>query len=105
VRIYDHFDGPRDDLALYVGLVEEFGARSALNVGCGTGVLCRLLAARGLSVTGVDPAGASIEHATRQPGASDVSWIVGDATTLSGLGVEFVTMTGNVARVCLARRR
>jgi hypothetical protein len=22
VRIYDHFDGPRDDLALYVGLID-----------------------------------------------------------------------------------
>ncbi|MGW2325226.1 class I SAM-dependent methyltransferase [Streptomyces sp. NPDC001700] len=39
------------------------GARTALDVGCGTGRFARLLAARGLSVDGMDPNAAVIESA------------------------------------------
>jgi SAM-dependent methyltransferase len=99
VRVYDHFDGQRDDLDLYLGLVEEFAGQSVVDIGCGTGVLCRLLAGRGLTVTGTDPALASIEHAQRQPGAEAVRWLHGDATALPDMQVDVATMTGNVAQV------
>ena len=36
-RLYDTFDGPRDDIPLYVGIADELGARRVLDVGCGTG--------------------------------------------------------------------
>ena len=36
-------------------MVEEFGARSVIDLGCGTGLLARQLAARGVTVAGVDP--------------------------------------------------
>src|SRR5258708_35760611 len=35
--IYDIVDGDRFDLAVYAAIVAELGARSVLDVGCGTG--------------------------------------------------------------------
>jgi ubiquinone/menaquinone biosynthesis C-methylase UbiE len=56
-----------------------------------------LLAARGLDVTGVDPAAGSLAYALTRPRAGQVTWIHGDATALPGMGVDLSTMTGNVA--------
>ncbi|GGU71018.1 class I SAM-dependent methyltransferase [Lentzea flava] len=98
-RIYDLFDEPRDDLALYTGIADELGASSVLDVGCGTGSLAVLLASSGRSVVGVDPALASLEIARAKD--SRVTWIHGDATSLPALEVDLATMTGNVAQVFL----
>jgi SAM-dependent methyltransferase len=100
-RLYDAFDDDRGDLDLYVGLAERLGARSVLDVGCGTGAFAVLLAARGLRVTGVDPAAASLEVARGKPGADAVTWIEGGADAVAGLDltVDLATMTGNVAQV------
>ena len=62
-EIYDILDADRSDLPVYAALVTEFGARSVLDVGCGTGVFASLLASIGVEVTGVDPAAASLEVA------------------------------------------
>ncbi|MBJ7451932.1 MAG: methyltransferase domain-containing protein [Blastococcus sp.] len=99
--VYDAFDGDRDDLAPYLALAEEHGVRSVLDIGCGTGTLACLLAARGIEVVGVDPAAASLEVARRKPGAERVRWVHGDATSLPPLQVDLVTMTANVAQVFL----
>jgi SAM-dependent methyltransferase len=100
-RLYDAFDDDRGDLDLYVRLAERLGARSVLDVGCGTGVFALLLAERGVRVTGVDPAAASLEVARAKPGAEAVSWVEGGADTIAGLDltVDLATMTGNVAQV------
>ncbi len=98
-RLYDAFDGPRDDLALYLGIAAEVQAKSVLDVGCGTGCLAVLLASSGRTVIGVDPALASLEIARTKD--SRVTWIHGDATTLPPLSVDLATMTGNVAQVFL----
>jgi SAM-dependent methyltransferase len=98
-EIYDPLDRDRGDLVPYVAMVEEFGARSVLDIGCGTGTFACLLAGQGLTVTGVDPAAASVTVARTKPHADRVQWIVGDATSLPGLQVDLVTMTGNVAQV------
>ncbi|MFS8104424.1 class I SAM-dependent methyltransferase [Lentzea alba] len=98
-RIYDVFDGPRDDLELYLGIADEVGASSVLDVGCGTGCLAVLLAESGRTVVGVDPALASLEIARAKD--SRVTWIHGDATSLPALEVDLATMTGNVAQVFL----
>jgi SAM-dependent methyltransferase len=96
--IYDALDPDRSDLDVYVAIADELGARHVLDVGCGTGTLALMLADRGLEVTGVDPAGASLAVAQGKPGAERVRWIHGDATTLPPLGVDLTTMTGNVAQ-------
>jgi SAM-dependent methyltransferase len=100
-RLYDAFDDDRRDLDLYVRLAERLGARTILDVGCGTGVLALLLAGRGLRVTGVDPAAASLEVARAKPGADGVTWVEGGAEAVAGLGLtaDLATMTGNVAQV------
>ncbi|HEV7722979.1 MAG TPA: methyltransferase domain-containing protein [Iamia sp.] len=98
--LYDRIDGDRADLDHYEALVDERGARSVLDVGCGTGVLALRLAARGLAVVGVDPAAASLAVARAKPDADRVRWIHGDATTLPpDLAIDLAVMTGNVAQV------
>jgi SAM-dependent methyltransferase len=99
--VYDTFDGPRTDLEPYLALVEQHGARSVLDVGCGTGTLACLLAARGVRVVGLDPAAASLDLARRKPHAGGVRWVHGDLAALPPLQVDLVTMTGNVAQVFL----
>jgi SAM-dependent methyltransferase len=96
--IYDALDPDRSDLDAYVAIATELGARSVLDVGCGTGTFALMLADRGLGVTGVDPASASLDVARGKPGAERVRWIHGDATTLPPLDVDLAAMTGNVAQ-------
>ena len=42
-QVYDPLDPDRSDLDVYVDLVSELGARSVLDVGCGTGTFACLL--------------------------------------------------------------
>ena len=100
-EVYDPLDADRSDLDVYAALVDELGARSVLDVGCGTGTFACLLAERGKEATGVDPADASLAVARGKPGADRVRWLAGDASTLPPLQVNLVTMTGNVAQVFL----
>lgn len=97
--VYDDLDADRSDLDAYIAMVEEFGARSVLDIGCGTGTLACLLAARGVDVIALDPARASLDVARRKPCAERVEWVEGDVTALPPLAVDLVVMTGNVAQV------
>jgi SAM-dependent methyltransferase len=99
--LYDPLEGERPDLDLYLAIAGELGARTALDVGCGTGTLAVLLAEAGLRVLGVDPAEASLAVARSRPGADRVDWLLGDAGTLPPLAVDLATMTGNVAQAIL----
>jgi len=101
--LYDPLEADRADLEVYLSVVEEFGARTVLDVGCGTGTFALMLADRGLEVIGVDPAESSLGIARAKPGAERVRWIHGDATGLAahgapGVDVDLATMTGNAAQ-------
>ncbi|MEZ0449285.1 class I SAM-dependent methyltransferase [Cellulomonas sp. ICMP 17802] len=98
-ELYDVLDPDRSDLDAYLAIADELGARSVLDVGCGTGVFALLLPARGIEVVGVDPARASVDVARAKPGADAVRWLDGDATSLPPLQVDLATMTANVAQV------
>jgi SAM-dependent methyltransferase len=100
-EVYDPLDPDRSDLDAYAAMVDEFGAHSVLDINCGTGTLACLLARRGLTVTAVDPAQASLAVARTKPGADRVRWVHGYAMDLPPLQVDLVTMSGNVAQVFL----
>jgi SAM-dependent methyltransferase len=99
--LYDPLDPDRSDLEVYAAIAAEFGAEPVLDLGCGTGTFACLLASRGLRVTGVDPATASLAVARAKPYADRVTWIDRDVTTLPPLQADLATMTGNVAQVFL----
>lgn len=101
-EVYDPLDPDRSDLEAYVAVVDEFGAARMVDLGCGTGTLACRLAGRGISVVGVDPAGASLAVARCKPHAEKVRWVHGDARAAAGLEVDLIAMTGNVAQVFAA---
>jgi SAM-dependent methyltransferase len=101
VALYDG-DNPRGaDADFYVGLAAELGARTIVDLGCGTGVLTRELAIDGRTVIGVDPSPAMLAYARRQPGAECVQWVEGDAGVLGTPEADLAMMTGNVAQIFL----
>jgi len=98
--LYDFFNNDRSDLEAYVTIADEVTAHRVVDVGCGTGSLAVRLAELGFLVTGVDPAGASLDVARAKPNAELVTWVHGDATSLVGLeAADLAVMTGNVAQV------
>jgi SAM-dependent methyltransferase len=99
--VYDAFDGPRDDLAAYVAIAGELGARRVLDVGCGTGSLAILLASTGRTVVAADPAAASLRVAKSKNGSGAVTWIQGGAAAVPALDADLAVMSGNVAQVFL----
>ncbi len=72
-----------------------------VDVGCGTGCFALILAERGFTVTGLDPALASLAIARSKLFSDKVQWVHGDATKLPPLAVDLAVMTGNVAQVFL----
>jgi len=99
--VYDAFDADRADLAAYLDIADELGADRILDVGCGTGSLAVLLAGRGRTVWGADPAEASIAVARTKEGAAKVAWVRYDAASLPAVEADLALMTGNVAQVFL----
>jgi ubiquinone/menaquinone biosynthesis C-methylase UbiE len=80
----------RLEKALLSKLLTDFaGARSALEVGCGTGHFTRWLERRGLQVTGVDTSPAMLAQARRRGSATCV---LGDA-----LALPFAPLTFDIA--------
>lgn len=101
VELYD-IENPRGaDTDFYVRLAADLGARTILDLGCGTGLLTRELAIDGRRVIGVDPAPMMLAVARRRPGSERVQWVEGDATVLGTPEADLVLMTGNVAQVFL----
>ena len=104
--VYDIFEGPeRDDLDVYAAMVEEFGAASVVDVGCGTGTFATMLAGRGVEVVGVDPSALALNVARTKPNSDQVTWVHGVAADLPPLQVDIAFMTANVAQEILGAEK
>jgi SAM-dependent methyltransferase len=101
VELYDIANPRGTDTNFYIRLAADLGARTILDLGCGTGLLTRELAIGDRQVIGVDPAPAMLAVARRQPHADRVQWIEGDSSALGTSNADLVIMTGNVAQVFL----
>ncbi len=97
--LYDVENPGRWDQDFYLALAVELGAGDVVDLGCGTGVLAVDLAARGMRVTGVDPAAAMLDLARLRPGAQRVTWCHGDAAELRTAAADLVVMSGHVAQL------
>lgn len=92
----DNPDGPDHDF--YRELADQLGARSIIDVGCGTGILTVTLAGHGRSVLGVDPSQTMLDYARNRPGADRARWMFGDSRDIDVRNADFVVMSGNVAQ-------
>lgn len=101
VAQYDTDNAGRHDTDFYLHLATELKARKVIDLGAGTGVLARDMAAAGREVWAVDPATEMLTYARKQPGADRVTWVNADASGIGDWGADLAVMTGNVAQVFL----
>jgi len=71
-------------------LAEAEGRRRAIDLGCGPGIYCEKLAARGLEVTGLDLSARSIEHARRsaEDRGLSIRYVEGSYLETADLGLD-----------------
>lgn len=98
VALYDNDNPDGPDHAYVRRLADEVGARSIIDVGCGTGILTVTLARPGRRVVGVDPSAAMLAYARRRPEGDTVEWIHGDSQNIPPGPFDLAVMTGNVAQ-------
>jgi ubiquinone/menaquinone biosynthesis C-methylase UbiE len=87
----------REDMPFYLPFV--MAAESALDLGCGTGMLLKRARDEGHTgrLCGLDPAMGMLEQARKR---KDVEWILGDLSTVVFDGeFDFVVMTGHAFQV------
>ncbi|MEP6624223.1 MAG: class I SAM-dependent methyltransferase [Acidimicrobiia bacterium] len=91
----------RDDDFFACVVAESGAAVRVLDLGCGTGRLALGLTAAGHTVTGIDPARASLDAARAKPGAERVTWIEGTSPNASAGAFDVAVMTSHVAQFFL----
>lgn len=96
---YDDLNPADDDYRFYASLAHELDAARVLDLGCGTGVLARLLAGRGHTVVAVDPDPDMLRVARGKPGAERVDWRLGYSEDADTASVDLAVMTGHVAQI------
>lgn len=100
---YDALNPDDQDHRFYAGLARDNGSRTAIDLGCGTGTLARLLAAQGIDVIAVDPDPEMLRVARSndlsRAGVGRVEWRLGSSSTLDVGVADLAVMSGHVAQV------
>lgn len=96
---YDELNPTDDDYRLYAALAASAGVSRAVDLGCGTGTLARMLASAGAVVTGVDPDPDMLRVARAKDPDGRVDWRLGYSDAIEPGSAEFAVMSGHVAQV------
>jgi SAM-dependent methyltransferase len=96
---YDELNPADDDYRFYAALAASAGVSSAVDLGCGTGTLARMLASGGAHVTGVDPDPDMLRAARSRDPESRVDWRPGYSDVIDPESADFAVMSGHVAQV------
>src|ERR1044071_3026585 len=79
-QLYDDENGWDESADFYLDLARRLGARTLLDLGCGTGTVTRgIVQATGCRAVGIDPAEPMLEVARRNTKRETVEWFQGDA--------------------------
>jgi len=98
VQVYDAMFGWSRDDDFFMSVVNATPRARVLDLGCGTGRLALAMARAGHTVTGVDPAAASLAAARAKPGAGKVTWVEGSSEALPDSAFDVAVMTSHVAQ-------
>jgi 2-polyprenyl-3-methyl-5-hydroxy-6-metoxy-1,4-benzoquinol methylase len=90
-QVYNQY---QNQLRLYLGLVEEYGAHSILDVGCAQATLALLLAERGKQVVAVDIREQFLDYAKTRYESGDIRFVASNAFEAGDLG-EFDMVFAN----------
>ncbi len=103
VAVYETLNGysPGSQPDFYRTLTAEIRTKRIVDVGCGTGLITRMLPQQGYDVIGIDPASAMIDVARSRPHGDLVQWIVGGVAQIGLPEADLVIMTGHVAQFFL----
>lgn len=100
-QFYEVNDHNRLDYDVIVKLAQ--GAKTVLDLGCGTGVLSARLA-ENADVVAVDPAGAMLDIARERYGDVNLDWIEGDARNIRlNRKFDLVVLSGHAFQVFLTK--
>jgi SAM-dependent methyltransferase len=104
VAVYDTLNPyePGTQPAFYLGLAEEIGAASVLDVGCGTGLITKEFVDRQYAVTALDPSPEMIAVARQRVGEDRATWLTGNTSVLGSGIADFAFLSGHVAQFFLA---
>jgi SAM-dependent methyltransferase len=95
--LYDDENGWDASAEFYLDLARRLGAKTLLDLGCGTGTVTRGIAARaGCRAVGVDPAAPMLAVARRNTTTETVEWIEADGRTVRlDRTFDLIIMTGH----------
>jgi SAM-dependent methyltransferase len=96
---YDELNPADDDYRFYAKLAASAGVSRAVDLGCGTGTLARMLASGGAAVTGVDPDPGMLRVARSKDPDGRVDWRLGYSDAIEPGSAELAVMSGHVAQV------